>query len=95
MKKYRFTIIAISIMAILTIVYLIFDPAKSAWFPRCPFLVLTGLKCPGCGSQRVIHSLLNGDIASAWHKRTFGGISPDNIPVLLRRTHSHPPSRTI
>lgn len=93
MKKYRFTIIAISIIAILTIVYLIFDPAKSAWFPRCPFLVLTGLKCPGCGSQRVIHSLLNGDIASAWH---CNALLVASLPIIflycyaeLTRTH-HP-----
>ena len=28
--------------------------------------MLTGLKCPGCGSQRAIHHLLNGEIASAF-----------------------------
>ena len=26
----------------------------------------TGLKCPGCGSQRMLHALLHGDIAAAW-----------------------------
>ena len=31
-------------------------------FPRCPFLSLTGFKCPGCGSQRAIHHLLHGDV---------------------------------
>lgn len=35
-------------------------------FPKCPFLLLTGLKCPGCGSQRVVHALLHGDLAAAW-----------------------------
>ena len=34
-------------------------------FPRCPFYVLTGLKCPGCGSQRALHCLLHMDIAGA------------------------------
>lgn len=34
-------------------------------FPRCPFLMLTGLKCPGCGSQRAVHSLLHLDIGAA------------------------------
>mgnify|MGYP004507007303 FL=1 len=46
-------------------VYANFDPLKSQWFPRCLFLTLTGLKCPGCGSQRVFHSLLNGDVRQA------------------------------
>lgn len=43
------------------------DPASSALFPKCPFHLLTGLECPGCGSQRAIHSLLNGDMRAAVH----------------------------
>ena len=34
-------------------------------FPRCPFLLLTGLYCPGCGSQRAVHALLHGQVARA------------------------------
>lgn len=52
-------------------VYLIFDPTQSDLFPKCPFMMLTGLKCPGCGSQRVVHALLNGDVAAAWHHNAF------------------------
>ena len=52
-------------------VYLIFDPTQSDLFPKCPFMMLTGLKCPGCGSQRVIHALLNGDVAAAWDHNAF------------------------
>ncbi|MBQ2074346.1 MAG: DUF2752 domain-containing protein [Muribaculaceae bacterium] len=37
------------------------DPGASKYFPKCPVYSLTGLKCPGCGSQRVLHDLLNGD----------------------------------
>lgn len=47
-------------------VYFALNPATAGVFPRCPFLVLTGLKCPGCGSQRAIHSLLHLDIAAAF-----------------------------
>ena len=39
-----------------------FDPAGSVFWPKCPFHLLTGLECPGCGSQRAVHSLLNGDL---------------------------------
>ena len=42
-----------------------FDPAGSVFWPKCPFHLLTGLECPGCGSQRAVHSLLNGDLLSA------------------------------
>ena len=38
----------------------LYDPAAYSLFPRCPFRVLTGLKCPGCGTLRAIHAALNG-----------------------------------
>ena len=42
-----------------------FNPESSSLFPKCPFLALTHLKCPGCGSQRAIHCLLHFDIVGA------------------------------
>lgn len=35
-----------------------------AWF-RCPFYVSTGLCCPGCGSTRATHELLNANPVGA------------------------------
>lgn len=35
--------------------------------PKCPFKLLTGLNCPGCGLTRMIHALLHGDVVAAWH----------------------------
>ncbi|RZK22967.1 MAG: DUF2752 domain-containing protein [Hymenobacter sp.] len=40
------------------------DPARYP-FPRCPFYLLTGLFCPGCGSQRATHALLHGHVGQA------------------------------
>jgi hypothetical protein len=37
-----------------------FNPATSSLFPPCPFHALSGLYCPGCGSLRALHQLLNG-----------------------------------
>lgn len=48
----------------LAAVYAVLDPARYP-FPRCPFYVLTGLYCPGCGSQRAFHALLHGHVAQA------------------------------
>ncbi|WP_317192257.1 DUF2752 domain-containing protein [Hymenobacter ruricola] len=45
-------------------VYFVLDPAQHP-FPRCPFLLLTGLYCPGCGSQRALHALLHGEVGRA------------------------------
>lgn len=51
--------------------YSIFDPEASEVFPKCIFLQLTGYRCPGCGSQRVVHCLLNGDLQGAFHYNAF------------------------
>lgn len=42
-----------------------FSPADTGYFPSCPFYVLTGLYCPGCGSLRSMHSLLHGNLSGA------------------------------
>jgi hypothetical protein len=34
--------------------------------PGCPFYQLTGLYCPGCGSTRAIHHLMNFELATAF-----------------------------
>jgi hypothetical protein len=41
------------------------DPNQPGHYPTCPFLALTGLYCPGCGSLRAIHDLAHGDLAGA------------------------------
>lgn len=65
----RWIIIALAVAAVAVgiVVYREFDPAASIFFPRCPVKVVTGLDCPGCGSQRCLHALLHGRWAEAWH----------------------------
>ena len=68
MNKRRALIIITAVVAILAaIVYFYFDPSSSKLFPRCLFLETTGVKCPGCGSQRAVHALLHGQVGEAWH----------------------------
>jgi hypothetical protein len=52
-------------LIILALVYYLFDPSKYSFFPKCPFHWLTGLDCPGCGSQRAVFSLLHGHFYQA------------------------------
>ncbi len=52
-------------LALLIVVYTVFDPTGNAYFPKCPFRMLTGLECPGCGAQRAVHCLLHFDIPGA------------------------------
>jgi hypothetical protein len=46
-------------LVLLAVLFFFLDPDKHVLFPRCIFYSLTGYYCPGCGSQRAIHSLLH------------------------------------
>ena len=67
MRRALIVLVTLFIAIMAGVVYFAYDPSQSQFFPRCVFLSLTGWQCPGCGSQRAIHSLLHGDLASAWH----------------------------
>lgn len=42
------------------------DPHAAGFgFPGCPFRMLTGWNCPGCGGLRMTHDVLHGDFAAA------------------------------
>ena len=45
-----------------------FNPSSPAnqFFPKCPFRLLTGLQCPGCGSTRACYHLLHLDPVTAF-----------------------------
>jgi Protein of unknown function (DUF2752) len=44
------------------------DPTTArGWLPVCPTKMLLGISCPGCGSLRMMYSLLHGDISAAVH----------------------------
>ena len=39
--------------------------SRGAW-GFCPWLVLTGTYCPGCGGLRAVNDLTNGDVRAAF-----------------------------
>lgn len=78
MKKWLFGICLFSF----GLIYFFFDPRKYA-FPKCPFFVISGFKCPGCGSQRAIYSLLHLEIIQAIQQNAFFVFSLPIIPVLI------------
>ncbi|MFD1148541.1 DUF2752 domain-containing protein [Saccharothrix hoggarensis] len=48
-------------------VLLVVDPNRpGSWLPPCPLYALTGIQCPACGSTRMVHALLHGDVVAAW-----------------------------
>jgi Protein of unknown function (DUF2752) len=43
------------------------NPHTHQVFLPCPFRLMTGLYCPFCGGLRMVHDLLHGDVARAFH----------------------------
>lgn len=83
-----------AVLAVLAFV----DP-RTAWFaPRCPFRLVTGLFCPGCGTGRALHAIVHGDLAAAVRLNVLAVAA---IPVFLalalraalvpERSLPHPP----
>ncbi|WP_019538038.1 DUF2752 domain-containing protein [Proteiniphilum acetatigenes] len=63
-------VVTVLVAAALYIFYT-FDPETQPLFPKCPFLLATGYECPGCGSQRAVHSLLHFNIGTALKYNAF------------------------
>jgi hypothetical protein len=79
MSKKITIIVIVLLVAVAISFYAFFDPQKYSFFPKCLFYSITGLKCPGCGSQRAIHQLLNGNISAAFH---YNAMMVSAIPYL-------------
>ncbi|WP_046471672.1 DUF2752 domain-containing protein [Allosalinactinospora lopnorensis] len=47
------------------------DPNEEGNYPLCPWLMLTGTYCPGCGTMRAVHALTHLDIAGAAQMNVF------------------------
>lgn len=60
--------------------YFYYNPQSKSFLIKCPFKFFTGLDCPGCGSQRALHSLLHGEIKEAFY---FNPLFILAIPYLL------------
>ena len=62
----------------------------SAGPPLCPFRLVTGLPCPGCGLTRSLVSLLHGDVSAAVCFHPLGPVVASVLLALaiveLRRT---------
>ena len=56
------------------------DPHRAGSWGYCPWLLLTGTYCPGCGGLRAVNDLTDGDVAAAASSNLLFVAS---IPVLV------------
>lgn len=64
-------ILLISVVIIVGCCVFFVNPEEAWWMPKCPFYVLTGLKCPSCGNTRAIHQLLHGNFIESFMFNPF------------------------
>jgi Protein of unknown function (DUF2752) len=55
------------------------SPLAPGHYPTCPFLMVTGWYCPGCGSLRALHELVHREIWSAIGYNLFAVVM---VPLL-------------
>lgn len=70
-RKYGKLVLITLLLIVVAVIYFVCNPASITIFPKCAFFQLTGLQCPGCGSQRDIHQLLHGNLVEAMHYNAF------------------------
>jgi hypothetical protein len=62
------------------------DPHQPASWGYCPWLVLTGTACPGCGGLRAVNDLTRGDVAAAISSNALFVASLPLLAVLWTRS---------
>ena len=69
-KNKKFLIFFYSIIILGGILYAFLDPYSEgqSLLPICPLYKSTGLFCTGCGTQRALHEIYNGQFLSALHQ---------------------------
>src|ERR687890_217275 len=58
------------------------DPHQQGGWGLCPFKLLTGWDCPGCGGLRAVNDLTHGDVAAAAGSNLFLVVSLPGLVAL-------------
>lgn len=57
-------VVAVAVLGVSLVLHLR-DPHRAGSYLFCPWLVLTGTYCPGCGGLRAVNDLTHADVAAA------------------------------
>ncbi len=76
----------ISILAIIAAVLYFLPPSETKLFPGCPWHMLTGTYCPGCGSVRGVTEIVNGNLFGLWNQNPLAMVlAPIIIYAAIRK----------
>ena len=82
-------LLLIALIALIIIYYRV-SPTSSVFFPKCAFLLLTGLKCPGCGTTRMCLSLLHGNVrAAVYYNKIVPFLLPPLAIIFVRQCYNY------
>ncbi|UMB54968.1 DUF2752 domain-containing protein [Lutibacter sp. A64] len=59
------------LLIVLAFLYFFINPNQVNFLPKCPLYKTTGIYCPGCGSQRATHQLLNFNIIGVFQQNAL------------------------
>lgn len=76
--------VALAVLAASVVLHLR-DPHAQGSYGFCPWLLVTGTDCPGCGGLRAVHDLTRGDLAAAFSSNALFVGSIPLVAVLWLR----------
>src|SRR6476646_1023676 len=78
--RVRLPVVLAAVLLGLSVLLHFRDPHKSGSWGYCPWFLLTGTYCPGCGGLWAVNDLTHGDVAAAASSNLYFVAS---IPVLV------------
>jgi hypothetical protein len=64
-QRVRPSLVLAGVVVALSVALHLRDPHESGSWGFCPWLVLTGTNCPGCGGLRAVNDLTRGELGAA------------------------------
>ncbi len=65
LRRVRPQLVLAGVVLVTSLALHVRDPHQSGSWGFCPWLVLTGTSCPGCGGLRAVNDLTRGDVVAA------------------------------